>query len=236
VYRQHLRLCSNATRKEVKSLFLELRMNPKVDAFIRNANHWPKELEALRQLVLDCGLTEELKWKQACYTFQQTNMLIISELKDYCVLSFLKGVLLADTEKLLVQPGENSQSVRFMKFTSVKQIVELEATIKAYVFEAIEVEKSGIKVELVASKNVELVAELVAVLDKDKSLKSAFEALTPGRQRGYNMFFGAAKQAKTRLSRIATYTNRILKGKGMNDCVCGHSKRMPNCDGSHKYL
>lgn len=211
-------------------------MNPKVDEFIRKANAWGSEMEQLRHLALECGLGEELKWKQPCYTYKNKNLLIISAFKDHCVLSFLKGVLLNDAEGLLVKPGENSQSVRFFKFTSAKEIDKKAATIKAYIYEAIEVEKAGLKVDLKESTNLTYSKELQDTLDKNPQFKAAFEALTPGRQRGYNMHFSAAKQSATRITRIESYTERILNGKGIHDCVCGHSKRMPNCDGSHKYL
>lgn len=210
-------------------------MNPKVDEFLRNTDKWQKEMEQLRHIVLDCGLMEELKWKQPCYSFNNSNVLIISGFKDHCVLSFIKGVLLQDADKILVSPGENSHSVRFLKFTDIKQIVNLEATIKAYIFEAIEVEKAGLKVERKDNTNLDLVKELESRLNEDPVLKQAFIALTPGRQRAYNMFFEGAKQSKTRYDRIEKYRPRIMAGKGMNDCICGKSKRMPNCDGSHKY-
>ncbi len=211
-------------------------MNAKVDDFIENAKKWQEEFKHLRALVLDCGLTEELKWKQPCYTHKNTNILIISGFKDSCVLSFLKGVLLKDSEHILESPGENSQSVRFARFTSVEEIIQHEATLKAYIYEAIEVENIGLKVPLKKNTELELVEELQNKMKQDNKFKTAFKALTPGRQRAYNMFFEQAKQSKTRETRIEKYTSRILSGKGMNDCVCGLSKKMPNCDGSHKQL
>lgn len=211
-------------------------MNPKVDDFIANAENWQEEIKTLRAIVLDCGLTEELKWKQPCYTYKNTNILIISGFKEYCVLSFIKGVLLKDSENILVSPGENSQSVRFARFTSKKEITEQKAILKAYIYEAIEVENAGLKVPKKDHTELELVDELKHKINTDAKFKVAFEGLTPGRQRAYNMFFEQARQSKTRKARIEKYTPRILKGKGMNDCVCGLSKRMPNCDGSHKQL
>jgi len=211
-------------------------MNTKVDEFINKATKWQNEMKALRALLLDCGLVEELKWKQPCYTFNNTNVTLIANFKDYCAISFLKGTLLKDTEKLLISPGENSQSVRYLNFTNTQQISELEATIKAYIFEAIEVEKANLKVKLKDNTDLEYVVELQQKMSDDATFKTAFEALTPGRKRAYNMFFEAAKQSKTRVSRIESYTERIMNGKGMNDCICGLSKRMPNCDGSHKSL
>jgi uncharacterized protein YdeI (YjbR/CyaY-like superfamily) len=148
----------------------------------------------------------------------------------------LKGALLSDTENLLVKPGENSQSGRFLRFKSLEEIIAAEPIIKAYVFEAIEVEKAGLKVAPRDPEAEPLIAELTQRFKENPTLKTAFEALTPGRQRAYNMFFNAAKQSATRLSRIDSYTERILNKKGINDCVCGLSKRMPGCDGSHKQL
>ncbi len=209
-------------------------MSPVVDTFISKVKRFKPELELLRAILLECGLTEELKWHQPCYTFAGTNIIIISEFKDHCVISFLKGVLLSDTEKLLVSPGGNSQSVRFMKFTSVDRIIELEVVIKRYIFEAIEIEKAGLKVEL--KSDHPRPEELIAQFEIDPEIKKTFEALTPGRQRAYNMHFADAKQSATRIARIEKFRPRILNGKGMNDCVCGMSKRMPSCDGSHKYV
>lgn len=211
-------------------------MHPKVDEFIATTTRWQKEIIKLRAIVLDCGLTEELKWKQPCYTYNNSNVLIVSSFKDYCFISFLKGVLLQDTHNLLVSPGKNSQSVRFIKFNTVQEIIKLEPTIKAYIYEALEVEKAGLKVNLNKSSDLELVEELQRKLKEKPQLKTAFEALTPGRQRAYNIYFSAAQQAKTRESRIEKYIPRILDGKGINDCVCGLTKKSPSCDGSHKYL
>jgi uncharacterized protein YdeI (YjbR/CyaY-like superfamily) len=209
-------------------------MNPLVDEFLAKAEKWQSEMTLLRKIALDCGLTEELKWKQPCYTFNGTNILIISAFKDHCVMSFLKGVLLKDFEQILVSPGANSQSVKFAKFMSAEQITANELQLKAYIFEAIEIEKVGLKIDKTKSTDFELVPELIQKMSEDATFENAFNALTVGRQRAYNMFFSDAKQAETRFARIEKYRDRILKGKGMNDCVCGHSKRMPNCDGSHK--
>lgn len=223
----------------ILSNILAIKMNgfnPKVDTFISNAKKWQPELELLRNILLDCGLTEEFKWRQPCYAYQKTNILIIGEFKDCCVLSFFKGVLLNDTHQILVKPGDNSQSVRMIKFTNVKQIYELEEVLKEYIFEAIEVEKAGLKVVLNNHEDLRLVEELQEILNKNLPLKVAFDALTPGRQRGYNMFFAAAKQSQTRIARVEKYIGRIMSGKGINDCVCGFSKKMPTCDGSHKFI
>jgi len=210
-------------------------MNPKVDTFLENAKQWKDEYVLLRKILLDCGLTEELKWGQPCYTFQNTNVILLGGFKDNCVISFLKGALMLDAEAVLLKPGENSQSARVIRFTNRQEIIDLTSTIKAYIFEAIEIEKAGLKVKK-KNEELELAAELQSKLNDDAELKASFEKLTPGRQRGYNMFISAAKQSKTRESRVEQHRQRILSGKGINDCVCGKSKRMPNCDGSHKYI
>jgi uncharacterized protein YdeI (YjbR/CyaY-like superfamily) len=211
-------------------------MNPKVDDFINNATKWQPEIKQLRLLLLDCGLTEEFKWRNPCYTFQGNNAVLIGGFKEYCTLSFFKGTLLQDSSGLLSKPGENSQAMRFFKFTNLQEIIEQQSIIKAYIYEAIEIEKVGLKVIFKSNKELELVEELQVALDKNPALKKAFHALTPGRQRAYNMYFSEAKQSKTREIRIEKYTPRILTGKGINDCICGLSKKMPNCDGSHKYI
>ena len=211
-------------------------MNPSVDEFLEKTDKWKAELTTLRDIMLDCQLIETLKWGQPCYMFNKTNVVILANFKESCAVSFLKGALLSDTENLLVKPGENSQSGRFLRFKSVDEIIEKEAIIKAYVFEAIEIEKAGLKVAPRDPESEPLIPELTQRFKENPILKTAFEALTPGRQRAYNLFFNAAKQSATRLSRIDTYTERILNRKGINDCVCGLSKRMPGCDGSHKQL
>ena len=193
-------------------------------------------MEQLREILLDCQLTEALKWRVPCYTFQNNNIALLGGFKEYCTLSFFKGVLLADTNNILVSPGENSQSVRLIKFTDTKEIMELKPVLKAYIHEAIEVEKAGLKVDFKQKNQLDLVIELQHAMGKDPALKTAFEALTPGRQRAYNLYFSAPKQAKTRTSRIEKYVPKILEGKGFNDCTCGLSKRLPQCDGSHKYI
>jgi uncharacterized protein YdeI (YjbR/CyaY-like superfamily) len=211
-------------------------MNPKVDAFISDAKKWQAEIEHLRQLLLACGLTEEFKWRAPCYSFQGNNVGLIGCFKNYCTLSFFKGTLLQDSKGFLSKPGENSQAMRFFKFTNAQEIQELKPIIKNYIYEAIEIEKAGLKVVFKSNTALELVEEFQIVLDKNPSLNSAFKALTPGRQRAYNLYFSAAKQSKTRQTRIENYIPRILNGKGINDCVCGMSKKMPSCDGSHKHI
>ncbi|WP_082391173.1 DUF1801 domain-containing protein [Jiulongibacter sediminis] len=209
-------------------------MDPKVEAYISNAKYWSKELQMLSGILQDCGLEEVFKWRAPCYMEGKKNVIITGEFKDGCVLSFLKGVLLKDEHQLLQKPGENSQSARYVKFTSTKEIAEKEAIIKAYIFEAIEIEKAGLKPVTKAKNNLTYPDELLEKFEEKPSLKEAFEKLTPGRQRAYLIHFTGAKQSKTVFDRIDKYTPRILRGFGFNDCVCGHSKRMPNCDGSHK--
>ena len=210
-------------------------MNPKVDTFLSNLTQWQDELAQLREIVLDCGLTEELKWGVPCYTYKDANVIIIHGFKNYCAIMFFKGVLLADTHKILFQQTKNVQETRQARFTSVKDIVKLEAILKAYIFEAIEVEKAGLKVPLKKTEDFEMPEELQNKFKENATLKKAFETLTPGRQRGYLLHFSGSQNAKTREARIEKYIPRILTGKGFNDCVCGLSKKMPNCDGSHKF-
>ncbi len=211
-------------------------MNPKVDLYFDELQKWKPELEKLRMIILDCMLTEELKWGSPCYSFQKKNVILLGGFKDNCVISFIKGVLLSDPKGILIKPGENSQSARVIRFTNLKEIVKLEPVIKAYIFETIENEKAGAKVELKKTSEYTIPEELEFKFKKSAALKNAFNALTPGRQRGYLLFFTAAKQAETRITRIEKYTDRILKGFGITDCVCGLSKKMPSCDGSHKSL
>jgi uncharacterized protein YdeI (YjbR/CyaY-like superfamily) len=211
-------------------------MNPKVDDFLEKSTKWQEELKRLRNIILECGLTEELKWGHPCYTFNNTNVIMLGGFKNHCFISFLKGSLLYDAENLLKKPGENTQSGRIISFTEGQKITDLTQILKAYIYEAIEVEKAGLKVE--SDNKTELVFpdELRQKFESDSAFESAFKALTLGRQRAYNIYFSGAKQSKSRASRIENYTQRILNGKGFNDCTCGLSKRMPNCDGSHKYL
>ncbi len=192
-------------------------MNPEVNKFFSNAKRWQQEMEKLRAICLDCGLTEELKWDQPCYTLNNRNIVIIGELKDHCALSFFKGALLYDAEGILKAPGENTQSGRWIKFNHLKQIVELEATLKAYIYEAIEVEKAGAKVTLKTTADFPIPEEFQLKLDAIPALQTAFNALTPGRQRAYLLYFAAPKQSKTRAARVEKCMLQILKGKGLND-------------------
>ena len=192
-------------------------MNPKVDFYFSKANKWQEEIGRLRTIVLGCGLTEELKWGCPCYTFQKTNIVLIHVFKEYCALLFFKGALLHDTEGILVQQTRNVQVARQIRFTGVKEIVQMKSILKAYIFEAIEVEKSGLKPTLKKTAEYAIPEEFQKKLDKTPALKSAFKALTPGRQRGYLLYFSAAKQSKTRMSRIEKSIKQILNGKGLND-------------------
>ena len=211
-------------------------MNPKVDDFLTNVKNWQEELGLLRTIILDCGLVEDFKWKHPCYTFNQNNIVLIHGLKNYCAILFYKGALLNDAEGILIQQTKNVQSGRQIRFTNTQEIANLKATIKAYIFEAIEAEKAGLKVAAKKTKDFNVPEELTQKFNENPEFKTAFEALTPGRQRGYLLHFSGAKQAKTRAARIEKYTQRIFKGKGFHDCVCGLSKKMPNCDGSHKSI
>ncbi len=192
-------------------------MNPDVDFFFDKEKKWQKEFEKLRTIILDCGLDEELKWGQACYTFQQSNIVLIHGFKEYCAMLFFKGALLNDANSILIQQTENVQSARQVRFTSVKEIVKLEKTLKAYIYEAIEVEKAGLKVKLKKTSDFTIPEEFQIKLDKMPALKKAFYALTPGRQRAYIFYFSQAKQSKTRESRVKKYMPQILKGKGLED-------------------
>jgi len=192
------------------------RMNPKVDVYLSKAKKWREEAEKLRMIILDCGLSEELKWGKPCYTFQKSNIVIIQGFKESCALLFCKGALLKDAHGILKKPGENTQAARRIPFTNVREIVELEPILKAYILEAVVVEKAGLEVSFI--KNPEPVPEeLQFRLDEIPALKAAFNALTPGRQRAYILYFSAAKQSQTRASRVEKYRRQILMGKGLMD-------------------
>ena len=192
-------------------------MNPKVDIFLSITEKWRKELEHLRMIILDCGLTEELKWGVPCYTFLKRNVVIIGGLKEYCVLSFFKGALLNDANGILAKPGENTQAGRLIRFTNVREIVKMESTLKAYIHEAVEVEKAGLKVSFRKRAEPDIPQEFQNKLKENPALKSAFYALTPGRQRAYILYFSEPKQSRTRASRVEKCTRLILGGKGLND-------------------
>jgi len=207
------------------------KINPQVDLYIQDGcgrcelggtpdckvHRWTKELKALRTIILETGLREERKWGVPCYTYQKSNLVIISALKESCVLSFFKGVLLKDPQKILQKPGENSQSDRLIRFTKVKQITQLKSTIKAYIQEAIEAEKAGLKVEFKAKDELTYPDELNILFAEDLEYKEAFERLTPGRQRGYLLHFSQPKQTQTKIARMKKYRQQILAGVGMHD-------------------
>ena len=192
-------------------------MNPKVDFYFAKAKKWQAEIEKLRLIVLDCGLTEELKWGCPCYTDQKTNIVLIHVFKEYCALLFFKGALLSDAHHILIQQTKNVQAARQMRFTSTREIAKLEPVIKAYVYEAIEVEKAGLKVEYKKTSEFKIPEEFQIKLDRNKTLKTAFYALTPGRQRAYLFHFSQPKLSKTREARVEKSIKQILKGKGLDD-------------------
>jgi uncharacterized protein YdeI (YjbR/CyaY-like superfamily) len=192
-------------------------MNPKVDFYFSKTKKWQEELEKLRTIVLDCQLTEELKWGVPCYTFQNSNIVLIHVFKGYCALLFVKGALLKDANGVLIQQTENVQAARQVRFTNVKEIVELETILKAYIYEAIEVEKAGLKVNYKKATEFSIADEFQNKLDDIPDLNTAFYALTPGRQRAYLLYFSAPKQSKTREARVEKCMQQILDGKGLND-------------------
>ena len=209
-------------------------MNPKADFYFSKAKKWQEELEKLRTIVLDCGLTEELKWGVPCYTrptesspseparvggraFQKRNIVLIHVFKEYCALLFFKGALLKDAKGILVQQTENVQAARQIRFTGVQEIVKMKKVLKAYIYEAIKAEEAGLKVTLKKTAEFKMPEEFQTKLDKNRALKKAFEALTPGRQRGYLLYFYSAKQTKTREARIEKYMGQILDGRGLED-------------------
>jgi uncharacterized protein YdeI (YjbR/CyaY-like superfamily) len=192
-------------------------MNHKVDFYFNEAKKWQEELERLRMIVLDCQLTEELKWGAPCYTFQKRNIVLIHVFKEYCAFLFFKGALLKDANDILIQQTENVQAARQIRFTNVREIVKMEPILKAYIYEAIEVEKAGLKVDLKKTTEFAISEEFQQKLDQISALKTAFYALTPGRQRAYLLYFSTPKQSKTRESRVEKWMQQILNEKGLND-------------------
>lgn len=192
-------------------------MNPKVDFYFIKAKRWQEEFEKLRMIILDSGLTEELKWGNPCYTLEKSNIVLIHGFKEYCALLFFKGALLKDAKGVLVQQTENVQAARQMRFTGIQDIAKLAPTIKSYIKEAIKLEETGAKVDFKKTTEFRIPEEFQHKLDKNHALKNAFNALTPGRQRGYLLHFSTAKQSKTRESRIEKSIPQILKGKGLDD-------------------
>lgn len=193
------------------------RTNPKVDWFFNKPGQWQQEYEKLRRIVLECDLTEELKWGCPCYTFEKRNIVLIHGFKEYCALLFVKGALLKDPKGILIQQTENVQSARQVRFTSAREIVKMKGTLKAYIREAIAAEKSGLKVSLKKTSEFAMPEEFKGKLDEVPALKKAFKALTPGRQRGYLLYFSQPKQSKTRQARVEKSVPQILNGKGLND-------------------
>ncbi len=193
------------------------KVNPKVDAFIANAKEWQEEFRKLRAILLDSELTEEFKWSQPCYTFLGKNVVVIGGLKESCALAFFKGVLLKDVHGVLTRPGQHSQSTRWFKFASVREIAEMKSVVKAYIRESIEVEKAGLKVKVKKTSDLKVPEEFELMLDEFPELKRALDALTPGRQRAYIYHFSAPKQSKTREARVLRFMPHILKGKGLLD-------------------
>jgi len=193
------------------------RMNPKVDEFLSKSKKWKEEYEKLRNIVLDCELTEEFKWMHPCYTLEKKNIVLIHGFKEYCALLFHKGALLKDAHGILIQQTENVQAARQIRFANVQEIVEMESILKDYIYEAIEVEKAGLEVKMKEHTEFIIPEELQNRFDEIPALKTAFEALTPGRQRAYILHFSGPKQSKTRESRIEKCTQQILGGKGLND-------------------
>jgi uncharacterized protein YdeI (YjbR/CyaY-like superfamily) len=192
-------------------------INPKVDFYFSKSKNWQQELEQLRTIVLDCGLTEELKWGVPCYMFGEANIVLMHTFKEYCALLFFKGALLNDATGILVQQTKNVQAARQIRFTNVREITKMKTILKTYIYEAIQVEKAGLKVDLKKTAAYAVPAEFENKLDKMPGLKTAFQALTPGRQRAYLLYFSAPKQSKTREARVEKYMKQILNGKGLND-------------------
>jgi uncharacterized protein YdeI (YjbR/CyaY-like superfamily) len=208
--------------------------DPNVDEFIQSADKWSAEMACLRRILLDCLLIETYKWRTPVYMVGKKNIIAIGSLKGHCALSFFNGALLQDEENLLIKPGEHTQLGRWMKFSTVEEILAKEDFIKAYVYESIEVEKLGLKLE--KPSEIPYPEELVTIFAAKPAMKTAFEKLTPGRQRAYLRFFSDGKQSETRTSRIEKNEKYILKGIGITDCICGLTKRKPSCDGSHRAI
>ena len=192
-------------------------MNLRVDGFLRNEKQWRKEFEKLREIALECKLTEELKWEHPCYTVNDKNVILIHGFKNYFAFAFFKGSLMKDPKNLLIQQTKNVQATRQIRFTSLDQVIKLEPTIKAYIREAIKLEKDGIEVQFKKTAEFEVPVEFAAQLKKSAKLKKSFESLTPGRQRGYLLFFAGAKQSKTRAARVEKCIPMIMSGKGLDD-------------------
>ena len=211
-------------------------MNEEVNKYLDRLKNWQAELTELREIILDCGLKEDYKWMHPSYSDNGKNIVLIHEFKNYCAILFQKGALLKDPENILIQQTENTQSARQIRFTNLSMIKELKPTIKKYIKEAIEIEKSEVSVKKKKTTDFEIPIELEQKFEKNPDFEKAFKNLTPGRQRGYLLHFAKPKQSKTKTSRIENCMKQIFDGYGLTDCTCGLSKRKPNCDGSHKYL
>jgi len=194
-----------------------MRLHPKVNEYVSKIGKWQEEVKKLRMIILDCNLTEDFKWGSPCYTYEKRNIVLIHVFKEYCALLLFKGVLLHDTDKILIQQTKNVQAARQIRFTDIREIAEMELILKAYIHEAVEVEKAGLKVNLLRSTELIYPEEFQRIMDENSALKTAFHALTPGRQRAYNLYFSAPKQSKTRVSRIEKCLPQILKGRGLNE-------------------
>ena len=210
--------------------------HPQVSAYFDNLKNWKPALTELRKLILSCGLTEEYKWKHPCYTMEGTNLIMLADFKGFCSISFFNGALLKDPKGLLQKGGEHTQASRILRFTSLEEIKDQTAAIKSFIQESIQLQQAGTKLIKQTAPAIPHPAELTQAFKKNPSLKKAFLALTPGRQRDYLILFTGSEESATRMARIERVTDRILKGFGRNDCTCGLSKRMPQCDGSHKQL
>ena len=209
---------------------------PNVDQYLNDQAVWQETLGALVDLLRQEDLEEVVKWSTPIYMYRGTNIIGLGAFKNHCTLSFFNGALMADPQGLLTKPGENTQAGRWIKFTHTEEVHKLAPILEAYIQEAMDIERAGLKVEMKTVDDYAIPAELQAELDKDTDFQSSWDALTPGRRRAYILFIDGAKQSATKTDRVLKYRPRILKGKGMNDCICGLSKRMPNCDGSHKQL
>ncbi|SEL59008.1 Uncharacterized conserved protein YdeI, YjbR/CyaY-like superfamily, DUF1801 family [Maribacter orientalis] len=211
-------------------------MNKKVTDYLNGLTQWKEELSRLREIILDCNLVEDFKWMHPCYTFKGKNIVLLHGFKEYSALLFYKGALLKDPKKILIQQTENVQTGRQIRFINLEEINQLEVVIKSYILEAVEHEKTGRKIPMKKVTDFAFPAELKQKFKENRELETAFNNLTPGRKKGYLLHFSQAKQSSTRLTRIEKNTKRIFDGKGLNDCICGLSKRMPNCDSSHNQL